>query len=271
MAEYDYIIRKNITNQFTFKDNSRVLIAGPVKVTEKAVLKGRNITFEIAAGVNEDSEINRNYLFFASGSTAVMAGQTRIYGDGNSNSNGAVFFAGNNGNISYEGIPTLSSNVNDPSPYFTFESLEMYNLGSLENDLNGITLLGLKFGQFNAKSLTVGNSGDDVLELFGSNVEVENLNTLGGGDDNIDLDDLSNLVIIKSLNLIQVGNNSIELSNKSAVVIAKGCVVTLACNKAKEGNEVIVVGDENLQKVNTGTTPTSFVVQQLSKLLSNDC
>ena len=268
MAEYDYIIRNDIIEPIVFTDNALVLVAGAVKVF--STIRGRNITFEMAEGFNAESEIGRNYMFFAPGSTAVMRGQTRFIGSGATGNNGEVIFAGNSANISFEGIDALSANVNAPAPYYSFENLELSNLGSQELDLNGLTLLGLKLGQFNTKILTVGSSGDDVIELFASSIETEELNTASGGDDNIDLDDGSTLVIRKSLTLVQVGNNSFELTNKSKVLIPKGCLVTLACNPAEPGREVVVIGDENLQKVNTGTTPITFTVSVDSELRSND-
>jgi hypothetical protein len=85
------------------------------------------------------------------------------------------------------------------------DHVQILNSGSIVNqdqELNGLSLVGVGSGT-TVTNITVGNSGDDGVELWGGTVNLSNIDITTCGDDHFDIDDgysgtVTNLNIITS-------------------------------------------------------------------------
>jgi len=137
---------------------------------------------------------------------------------------------------------TSTANNGEDSGTLTFVEVRNSGLTAAENkEVNGLSLCGIGSGT-TISDITVVNSGDDGIELWGGTVDMSNLTIINAGDDSFDVDNGYNGTVT-NLNVVQIEEaaGGIEMTNSGDATIVRtnptinGFTITTAATQKKEG------------------------------------
>lgn len=234
-------VTSEITGCESWRAGRKYLITGPIHVRAGATLyieDGAEVLFQngVVLGVPE-GDIPAAALIFDAGSR-LCADKFRAEGVERIDdclvaatlpSNGGIFFCGSNADLVFQGYDAVFSSTSTPGALFRAKSIEAVNLGEAERDFNAVTLVGVAPHEWRVADLHLENSGNDGIQLLGSNVSMYTIAAKFAGGDPVDLDD-SALLLCSKLDVNNRAGGLIEVTGSGQLAIRKGACFVMNGN-----------------------------------------
>jgi hypothetical protein len=157
-------------------------------------------------------------------------------------SNGGLIIAGTLANGQFENYPTIRSFANRRPGRSRLICCTFNSLGNNAADLNALTLFNVKGSEIKLSNIAISNAGDDGLEIFGGDHEIDVLNIETTADDALDLDFDATLTVTKGLNILKNAVAKGEQNLGTSLVEVVGEENTTNTLIVKEGATVYLFG-----------------------------
>lgn len=192
------VLPEKIQKNLLLKSNTIYIVKGEVRVLQGICIKAQDkCTIYIVNGIFKNSRLKRSTLIFNQGSFLDAHNLTIKACDSNYKqekiaNNGGIWFLGSNANASKDGISLKPRFISKPSIY-SANSLNLSYLGredgntSNNDDIDGISVLGLTKYEWQIKKVKSAFSGDDAIDITNSHITLDSLEVDQPVEDGINL------------------------------------------------------------------------------------
>jgi len=192
------VLPSKIQKNISLKSNIIYVIRGEVQVLQGVHIKAQDkCTLFIVNGIFKESCLKRSALIFNQGSFLDAKNITVKACDNNHKqeklaNNGGIWFLGSNASASKDGISIKRRHISIFS-IFSAKSLNVSYLGredgntSKNDDIDGISLLGLTTDEWQIKKIKSAFSGDDAIDITNSHITLDHLEIDQPVEDGINL------------------------------------------------------------------------------------
>lgn len=247
------VISRNIKKTRTLRSHKVYVIEGEVRVEKGVKLKIEDkTTILIVNGEFPRSCVRRSALIFDQGSSLsanrfYVRACTATYKPVKVANNAGIWFLGNFNHASKDGV-SVKTNRKNPLSSFTAKLIATYYLGrpdsaikrrrskqdSLDDDIDGFSVLGVGKGEWNISEVRTYYSADDAFDVTNSHISLKRLRIVTPVEDGLNISS-SRVEIHNSLQIDvrKTRNNDRDLfdletdDGASYVELHSGCWVTL--------------------------------------------
>jgi hypothetical protein len=218
MTKKYVLLPPKIAHNMILRNANIYITAGEVQVLKDVQLSAEDgVNIYILNGVHKRSRLKRSALIFNPGSSFKFKNLIISAADANYKlvrfaDNGGVWFLVSKDNASKDGIKIRKEPKAIPSS-FTGNKLKLRYLGKgdgqsvMNDDIDGISILGVDRHEWKINSISSHYSGDDALDLTNSHIAVDVLDIKNPAEDGINLSS-SRLEIHKKLTIHSPKNGS---------------------------------------------------------------
>ncbi len=259
------VLPSKIQKSISLKSNVIYVIKGEVRVLQGVRIKAEDkCMLYIVNGIFKNSCLKRSALIFNQGSFLDARVLTIKACDNNHKqekkaNNGGIWFLGSNASASKDGISIKRRHITKSSIY-SANSLNVSYLGredgntNNDDDIDGISILGLTKSEWQIKKLKSTFSGDDAIDITNSHITLDHLEVDQPVEDGINLSS-SRLEINRRIK-IKMPKNGIrdrdlfdfEVDDGASYLeIHKGCLVDI---HGVFGDQIILSSEEMPKPVN---------------------
>ena len=253
------VLPETIQKNLLLKSNTIYIVKGEVRVLQGVRIKAQDkCTVYIVNGIFKNSHLRRSALIFNQGSFLDAHNLTIRACDSNHKqekiaNNGGIWFLGSNASASKDGISIKRRQISKPSIY-SANSLSVSYLGredgstSNNDDIDGISILGLTKYEWQIKKVKSAFSGDDAIDITNSHITLDTLEVEHPVEDGINLSS-SRLEITRRMKIKMVKNGirdrdlfDFEVDDGASYLeLHKGCLVDI---HGVFGDQVILSSEE---------------------------
>ena len=253
------VLPSKIQKSISLKSNVIYVIRGEVRVLQGIRIKAEDkCMLYIVNGIFKNSRLKRSALIFNQGSFLDAQNLTIKACDSNHKqekkaNNGGIWFLGSNASASKDGISIKRRHIAKSSMY-SANSLNVSYLGredgntNNDDDIDGISILGLTKTEWQIKKVKSAFSGDDAIDITNSHITLDRLEVNQPVEDGINLSS-SRLEINRSIK-VKMPKNGIrdrdlfdfEVDDGASYLeIHKGCLVDI---HGVFGDQIILSSEE---------------------------
>lgn len=253
------VLPAKIQKNLLLKSNTIYIVKGEVQVLQGIRVKAEDkCVLYIENGIIKNSRLKRSALIFNQGSFLDAHNLTIKACDSNHKqekiaNNGGIWFLGSNSSASKDGISIKRRKISKPSLY-SANSLSVSYLGredgstSNNDDIDGISVLGLTKYEWQIKKVKSAFSGDDAIDITNSHITLDSLEIDQPVEDGINLSS-SRLEINRRIK-IKLPKNGIQDRDlfdfevddgASYLELHKGCLVDI---HGVFGDQIILSSEE---------------------------
>lgn len=253
------VLPSKIQKNIRLKSNTIYIIQGEVRVLQGACIKAQeNCAIYIENGIFNKSRLKRSALIFNPGSildahNLSIRACDSDYKEKRKADNGGIWFLGTNASANKDGISIRAKRTSKASSY-SAKSINTRYLGrgdgsqKKDDDIDGISILGLAKHEWQIKSITSAYSGDDAIDITNSYLTIDSLAIDHPVEDGINLSS-SRLEIKRSIKIKMPKNGcrdrdlfDFEVDDGASYLeLHRGCSVDL---RGVFGDQVILSSDE---------------------------
>lgn len=253
------VLPSKIQKKIHLKSNTIYVVQGEVRVLQGVCIKAQeNCTIYIENGVFNNSRLKRSALIFNPGSILDAHNLSICACDASHKAkrkadNGGIWFLGTNASANKDGISIGAKRISKTSSY-SAKSISTRYLGredggqNKDDDIDGISILGLAKHEWQIKRITSAYSGDDAIDITNSHLSIDSLAINHPVEDGINLSS-SRLEIKRSIKIKMPKNGwrdrdlfDFEVDDGASYLeIHRGCSVDL---HGVFGDQVILSSDE---------------------------
>ncbi|WP_353432986.1 hypothetical protein [Polynucleobacter sp. MWH-UH23A] len=216
MSKNYILLPPKISHNMILRRSNIYIVEGEVQVLKAASLRAEDgAKIYLVNGMFRKSRLKRSALIFNQGSSFKFINLTISAADKSYKTikladNGGVWFLGTKNAASKDSIK-IAKKMKIPFSSFTGKKLSLRYLGkedgqsSINEDIDGISILGVDKHEWNISSVSSNYSGDDGLDLTNSHISLNSLDIKNPAEDAINLSS-SRLEIHKSLKICSPKN-----------------------------------------------------------------